>query len=254
MLKYEDCNLNQSGEVIEGREEGKEREEVERNEGEKQGRREEREREQGKERIDKEKKKKEIQRLLHGDREEKGEEKEEGEEREEKLNNRGEEGEKRMGGGEGEKKEEGEDARAMSLLLDVEWRLSGDRGEREGGEEGREEIEGEEGERGVGEDIENEDRGVFRLSSSILSARCPGLRPVIEKHLKEATHTVKNTRTPLVLFFTGSKATLTCVLTYVHSGIILLPLAGTGLSVCLEVIKIASEWGMESLISEVCHT
>ena len=116
------------------------------------------------------------------------------------------------------------------------------------------ELEGEEG-------LEVEggfDRPKLRLSAAAVWARCPLLRPVIQGHLTTQS-AIPLATTPVIGVPTMSLAVaatyeaLYCITRYVRSGVLLCPPVSSkqDWTVCLELIKLSHQWGMDSLLKEV---
>lgn len=112
-----------------------------------------------------------------------------------------------------------------------------------------------------GDDVESKSPRSLRLSSVSVWALCPGLRPALSEHLTAASDPTRSAgsaedgllRVPICYAVDASFTALLYVTRYVRCGILLLPAESLGEdpTVLLEMMKLATRWGMQSLLEEV---
>jgi hypothetical protein len=111
------------------------------------------------------------------------------------------------------------------------------------------------------DEVESKGPRSLRLSSVSVWALCPGLRPALSEYLTAAQNPPQSAvvaeqghlRVPICFAVDASHEALLYVTRYVRCGILLIPPESLGEdpTVLLEIMKVATRWGMQSLLEEV---
>jgi hypothetical protein len=114
---------------------------------------------------------------------------------------------------------------------------------------------------GEGDEVESKGPMSHRLSSVSVWALCPSLRPALSEYLTAAQDPTQCAgaveqgllRVPICFAVDASNEALLYVTRYVRCGVLLVPPESLGEdpTVLLEIMKVATRWGMQPLLEEV---